>query len=95
MPVIVVANPKGGAGKSTTTLILAQTLARLGATVTVIDADPNRPIVDWRGGVSTLALDVIGDATESTIIRTIRNERARQQFVFVDLEGTASTPSRS
>jgi chromosome partitioning protein len=90
MPVIVTANPKGGAGKSTVTLVLAQTLAHLGATVTVIDADPNRPIVDWRTGNSTLPINVIGDATESTIIRLIRDERARQQFVFVDLEGTAS-----
>jgi chromosome partitioning protein len=90
MPVIVTANPKGGAGKSTTTLVLAQTLAHLGATVTVIDADPNRPIVDWRGGASALPLKVIGDSTESSIIRVIRDERAHQQFVFVDLEGTAS-----
>lgn len=90
MPVIVTANPKGGAGKSTTTLVLAQTLAYLGASVTVIDADPNRPIVDWRTGPSALSIKVIGDATESTVIRLIREERSYQQFVFVDLEGTAS-----
>lgn len=90
MPVIVTANPKGGAGKSTTTLVLAQTLTHLGASVTVVDADPNRPIVDWRTGASTLPIKVIGDATESTIIRLIREERSHQQFVFVDLEGTAS-----
>jgi chromosome partitioning protein len=90
MPVIVAANPKGGAGKSTATLVLAQTLTHLGATVTVIDGDPNRPIVDWRSGHSALPIKVIGDATESTIIRMIREERAQQQFVLVDLEGTAS-----
>lgn len=90
MPVIVTANPKGGAGKSTLTLVLAQTLAAMGASVTVIDADPNRPIVDWRSGKSAIDLTVIGDTSESTIIRQIRDEKARQQFVFVDLEGTAS-----
>ncbi len=90
MPVVVVANPKGGAGKSTSTLILAQTLAHLGASVTIIDADPNRPIVEWRGGASKLAIDVVGDATESSVIRLIRDQRSRRQFVFVDLEGTAS-----
>jgi len=62
----------------------------MGASVTVIDADPNRPIVDWRSGQSALNLTVIGDTAESTIIRQIRDEKARQQFVFVDLEGTAS-----
>ena len=90
MPVIVTANPKGGAGKSTTTIVLAQTLAGMGASVTIIDADPNRPIVDWRAGNSGMNLDVIGDTTESTIIRQIREEKAKKQFVFVDLEGTAS-----
>jgi len=90
MPVIVTANPKGGAGKSTATLVMAQTLAAMGASVAVIDADPNRPIVDWRSGDSQLDLTVIGDTLESTIIRQIREENARKQFVFVDLEGTAS-----
>ncbi len=90
MPVIVVANPKGGAGKSTTALVLAQTLAGMGASVTLIDADPNRPIVDWRSGASTVRFDVIGDVTEGSIIRVIRDHRAKRQFVFVDLEGTAS-----
>ena len=90
MPVVVVANPKGGAGKSTTALVLAQTLARMGASVTLVDADPNRPIVDWRSGASAVAFDVIGDVTEGSIIRVIREHRAKHQFVFVDLEGTAS-----
>lgn len=90
MPVIVAANPKGGATKSTTLLIAASTLAEMGASVSVIDADPNRPIVDWRQGKSSLGMTVIGDVSESTIIRVIREEKQRQQFVFVDLEGTAS-----
>jgi chromosome partitioning protein len=90
MPVVAFANPKGGAGKSTSALILAQTFARAGASVTVIDADPNRPILDWRRGASQSPIRVIGDATESTIVKIVTEERARQQFVFVDLEGTAS-----
>ena len=90
LAVIVVANPKGGAGKSTTALVLAQTLAQLGGTITLIDADPNRPLVDWRSGASRLRLDVLGDVNESSIIKVIRDERSRKQFVIVDLEGTAS-----
>jgi len=50
----------------------------------------HRPIVEWRGGSSELSLDVIGDVTESSIIRVIREHRGDRQFVFVDLEGTAS-----
>lgn len=90
MPVIVVTSSKGGAGKSTDTMVLGQTLAAAGAGVTLIDADPNRPLVRWRAGSSALALDVIGDCNESTIIQTIRRERARQPFVFVDIEGAPS-----
>lgn len=90
MPVIVIANPKGGAGKSTTCLVLAQTLAAMDATVCLIDADPNRPIVDWRTGESRLDISVIGDVTESSIVSVIRETSAKHQFVFVDMEGTAS-----
>ena len=90
MPVIVVANPKGGAGKSTLSLVLGTSLASQGASVTIIDCDPNRPIVDWKSGSSTSKVHVIGDVTESTIISIIQEEAKTKQFVIVDLEGTAS-----
>jgi chromosome partitioning protein len=90
MPVVVVANPKGGAGKSTVALVLATTLACLGVTVSIIDADPNRPIVDWRTGNSALDVEVIGDLNESSVIKIVREQRRLRQFVLVDLEGTAS-----
>ncbi|MER0240323.1 AAA family ATPase [Fulvimarina sp. MAC8] len=44
MPIVCAANPKGGAGKSTTILTLASTIADQGGDVTIIDADPNKPI---------------------------------------------------
>jgi chromosome partitioning protein len=90
MPVVVVANPKGGAGKSTAALVLATTLVHLGATVSIIDADPNRPIMDWRTGNSGLDVEVLGDLNESSVIKVIREQRSLRQFVLVDLEGTAS-----
>jgi len=90
MPVIVTASSKGGAGKSTMTLVLAQALDSMDATVTIIDADPNRPIVRWRSGKSNSKVEVIGDITESNIVRVIRDHAATRQFVLVDLEGTAN-----
>ena len=91
MPVIVLASPKGGVGKSTTALVLGTTLAERGAKVTVIDADPNQPIVGW----STLpgcppTLEVISCTSEKAIISTIRQAAERTPFVIVDLEGTAN-----
>lgn len=90
MPVIVTASSKGGAGKSTLTLVLAQALDAMGATVTIVDADPNRPIVRWRKGKSQSTVQVVGDVTESNIIKVVREQSAKRQFVMVDLEGTAN-----
>jgi chromosome partitioning protein len=89
MPVISVANPKGGAGKSTTALVLGTTLASKDATVSIIDCDPNQPIKAWATGQSKSAVRVLSDVTESRIVPVIDAERAERQFVIVDLEGTA------
>lgn len=91
MPVIVFASPKGGAGKSTSALILAAELARKGADVTMIDADPNKPMTRWakRPGKPD-NLTVVSDISEKTIIDEIEGAAERTPFVIVDLEGTAS-----
>jgi chromosome partitioning protein len=89
MPVIAVSNPKGGAGKSTTTLLLATYLAQQGASVCVLDADPNQPIMDWKkNGQSDTTLNVVGGIRETNLMEAL--EAQTQQFVFIDLEGTAS-----
>lgn len=91
MPTIVFASPKGGAGKSTSAVVLASELALKGAEVVVIDADPNRPVSQWaRRPGRPDSLTVVGDATEETIIDAIEGAAARVPFVVVDLEGTAS-----
>jgi len=91
MPVIVFASPKGGAGKSTSAVILATELALKGASVTAIDADPNKPVSQWarRSGCPE-NLTVIADISEASIIETIEDAARRTTFVVVDLEGTAS-----
>jgi chromosome partitioning protein len=91
MPTIVCASPKGGAGKSTTTVVLATELAGKGADVTIIDADPNRPVSRWAKLPGKPAnLTVIADVSEETIIDQIEQAERQSAFVFVDLEGTAS-----
>ncbi len=90
MPVISIANPKGGAGKSTTALVLGTTLAAHGASVALLDCDPNRPIAAWAKGGSQTGMKVLADVSESQIVSAIDAERAGRQFVLVDLEGTAS-----
>jgi chromosome partitioning protein len=65
-------------------------LAGAGARISVIDADRNAPLVDWRTGNSRSTLQVIGEVDQGKIVRLIEAERARQQFVLIDLEGSAS-----
>ena len=78
------------------TLVLAQALDAMGATVTIIDADPNRPILRWRSGQSGSTVEVVGDVTEGSIIRVIREHSAVRQFVLVDLQNPeGDTSSRS
>lgn len=91
MPVISFANPKGGAGKTTTALILTSELADKGAQVTVIDADPEKWISQW--GVLDGKPDnikIVSDVGEDTIVDLIDAASKTSQFVIVDLEGTAS-----
>lgn len=91
MPVISFANPKGGAGKTTTALILASQLADHGATVSLIDADPERWISQWGHLEGKPAnIEIIGGVTEETIVDAIEEQSGASQFVIVDLEGTAS-----
>jgi chromosome partitioning protein len=91
MPTIVFASPKGGAGKSTSAVILATELALKGASVTIIDADPNKPVSQWakRAGRPE-NLTVLADVTEETVIEEIEAAAQATPFVIVDLEGTAS-----
>ena len=91
MPTIVFASPKGGAGKSTAAVLLGTELAAKGGDVTIIDADPNRPVSRWaKRPNKPLSLNVIADVTEETIIPQIEAAATRSAFVIVDLEGTAS-----
>jgi chromosome partitioning protein len=91
MPTIIFASPKGGAGKSTSATLLATELAERGATVTAIDADPNKPVSRWatRPG-KPKTLNVVADVNEDTIIDEIEQAAQKTAFVIVDLEGTAS-----
>jgi chromosome partitioning protein len=91
MPTIVFASPKGGVGKSTSTVLLASELALKGAAVTVIDADPNRPLTHWaKRPACPENLTIISDISEETIIDQIDAAARATPFVVVDLEGTAS-----
>lgn len=93
--VIVFAQSKGGAGKTTAAITLASELAMLGASVTLIDADPNQHAAKWakkpgRPESITLVENPRGREVEEHIIDDIDAAKRKTTFVIVDLEGTAS-----
>ena len=91
MPIISLANPKGGSGKTTTALILATELAARGAEVAIIDADPEKWISQWSALPGKPEnIKIIGDVTEDTIVDQLDEAAQTSAFVIVDLEGTAS-----
>jgi chromosome partitioning protein len=90
MPTIAFVSPKGGVGKTTSAFLFATAIATL-YEVTIIDADPNRPIQNWaEGGNAPANLSLISDANEDNIIDRIEDAAEKTPFVVVDLEGTAS-----
>jgi chromosome partitioning protein len=90
MPTVVFVSPKGGAGKTTAALLLSNQLATT-YDVTLIDADPNRPIKAWAaGGNAPSRLSVVSDVDEDNIIERIEEAAEKTPIVVVDLEGTAA-----
>lgn len=73
MPVIVVANPKGGVGKSTLSTNVAGYLARQGRTVMLGDADRQQSSSGWLGIRPPEARSIVGwDASGSDVLRPPR-----------------------
>lgn len=90
MPVISFASPKGGVGKSTSALILASGLTQAGASVSVIDGDPNRTLYNWSNNAGPGAFSCRELPSDNEILDAIEDGATRSQFVIVDLEGTAN-----
>ncbi|KAA1232701.1 ParA family protein [Agrobacterium tumefaciens] len=91
MPVVVVASSKGGAGKSTTAVVLGTELAHKGVPVTMLDCDPNRSLTIWaNAGEVPENITALSDVTESSIVKTIKQHDVDGAVVIVDLEGVAS-----
>lgn len=90
MPVIAFASSKGGAGKTTSAIITATTLAR-NYQVTVIDTDPAGRLISWsRKRPLPLELNALSSRGERFIHEEIAQAKSRSDFVVLDLEGAAT-----
>ena len=90
MPVIVAANPKGGSGKSTSCIVVGTTLASRGASVRIIDADPQRTLGRWSEGNSAYKDIVVTPSLGEDLTDLIDRLGAQYQFVIIDVQGTAN-----
>jgi chromosome partitioning protein len=90
MAVVVAANTKGGSGKSTSSLVLGTTLARMGASVRIVDADPQKTLVRWSTGQSKYR-DIVTSPTPGTDLSDLIDQvSAEYQFVIIDVQGSAN-----
>ena len=91
MAVIVVASPKGGAGKTTSAVLLGTEYAHGGLEVVMIDCDPNRCLSIWaERSPLPKNIKLLDDVSERTIIRDIAAIDGDGRVVIVDLQGSAS-----
>lgn len=94
MYVIAFANPKGGTGKTTAAIILAEQITAAGATLAILDCDPNQNIVTWgkerQSSDRTTPFAIIPRPHEDDLIRVIDDLDGQYDYLLIDLEGTAS-----
>jgi len=95
VPTIVLTSPKGGAGKSTTAVILGTELARMGYPVTMLNcdlvSDEKAALRIWeKVGPIPDGITLKHDITEKDVIREIKAGEGDGKIVIVDLGGAAS-----
>lgn len=85
--VLTFASTKGGVGKTTAAAALAGELALDGHRVGVLDGDPNGHLGRWARLAALPTLSACEDVAEETVMAHIREQKAAQDFVVVDLPG--------
>lgn len=91
---ITFANPKGGSGKTTSAMLLAEQIHQAGASVAILDCDPNRNILQWaeqRTGQGRAVPYRVSAAKEAEFLDAFDAIDGKADYLIIDLEGTAST----
>lgn len=91
--VLSVANTKGGAGKTTTTVALADFWRRRGRRVAAVDLDPNRKLTGWLiddEGRPRLEGVAVEAADRAGMRPAVTRLRAENDIILLDLAGVQS-----
>lgn len=92
MYVITFANPKGGSGKTTSAMLLAEQIALSGGRVAILDLDPNANILGWararqaEGRPMPFAVHARPQAEDTVAL--IDSLEGTADYLIVDLEGS-------
>ncbi|MBU0781966.1 MAG: ParA family protein [Alphaproteobacteria bacterium] len=92
MYVITFANPKGGSGKTTSAILLAEQIATSGGRVAILDLDPNANILNWlrireaEGRQTPFAVHARPQVEET--VELIDQLAGQVDYLIVDLEGS-------
>lgn len=85
MPIITSASTKGGPGKTTLSLCLADHWRRAGHTVELLDVDPNRNLTQWvKAAGAPIACTTVD---EDDIIEAATTAEQRSNWVVIDVAG--------
>jgi len=92
MYVITFANPKGGSGKTTSAMLLAEQIALSGGRVAILDLDPNANILAWsearsEGGRAVPFVVHARPQAEETV-ELIDGLAESTDYLIIDLEGS-------
>lgn len=94
MSVLTFANPKGGTGKTTACMIFAESAARMGYSVALLDCDPNLNLIGWAQKRTeegrSVPFHVESCRLEDEIIEVVERLSDSYDIVCLDMEGTAS-----
>lgn len=91
MRVITIASVKGGVGKTTLAILLGTELALEGYRVAMLDCDLNQHGVAFAEKADIANFSVIGDVDEDNVLPTLRQAKADNDLVVIDLPGVSST----
>lgn len=92
MYVITFANPKGGSGKTTSAMLLAEQIAISGGRVAILDLDPNANILAWAQAREAedreIPFTVHARPQAEETVELIDNLSGEADYLIIDLEGS-------
>ena len=91
MPILTLAQTKGGSGKTTTAEVLIAEFTWRGASVAALDLDPNRPLGRFVARAPALAgVEVAVPGPDARVSELIADLSSRRDVVIIDLMGAAT-----